>query len=499
VYYEHFGLSGAPFSARFSATPLFLGAGHREALAALEWGLCEPSGFTLLVGDFGTGKTTLILSLLERRLESVHAAWIADPKLSFPEMLQVIATQLHLQAQPADRFHLLTALDKFVDELKPEESVALIFDEVQGLSDETLEELRLLRSIRSARETRLQIILVGQSGFVERLNQLRNRQLNQRIGARAALPALKADEVREYVDYRLRGFGGTVDKLFTPGAIKELNRNCEGIPRKINLLCDNALLGAYAQGARQVGTGHMRVAVRDYDNLLWSANGHARWSGIQKTITQLGGMNLAGVAAVCLVVLLGLALSYHLDPQAFGSFQPARQLKPARLAAHSDQLHPRAVDAQRDTVEKRQASATSMISGAPKNSGAVKVVATASGTSPAAAPLVPVNQPDGVKGERPPASAAGALAESTPPPGSDDEKRAGLPQHVEASSNHADSGEATVVVKKGDSLSKIAAAYFGSGREEQVNLLVQANPQITDADHIFPGQIIHIQKARTEP
>ncbi len=275
MYYQHFGLSGPPFSPAFSATPLFLGAGHREALAALEWGLCEPSGFTLLVGEAGTGKTTLILSLLARRLEGVRAAWVADPKLSFEEMLQVIAGQLNLRPQQANRFELLKALDTFVAGLKPQQSVALIFDEVQGLSDELLEELRILRNIRSADDRRLQIILVGHLDFVPRLGQPRLAQLNQRIGARALLPILKANEIRDYLEYRLQAHGGSVSKLFRPSAVKQLIRECSGIPRKINLFCDNSLVGAYAQGARKVSGKHMTAAIRDYQDLLWTTKRRA--------------------------------------------------------------------------------------------------------------------------------------------------------------------------------------------------------------------------------
>ena len=162
MYYEHFGLSGAPFEFNPSASVLFLSAGHREGLAALEWGLREPSGFTMLVGEIGAGKTTLIYSLLAARHQGVRSAWVANPRLSFNEMLRQILGQLGVsQPDTSDKLALLQAFDAQLASLGPDECVAVIIDEAQDLSDDALEDLRLLSNFQSLERRRWQIVLVG--------------------------------------------------------------------------------------------------------------------------------------------------------------------------------------------------------------------------------------------------------------------------------------------------------------------------------------------------
>jgi len=271
MYHEHFGLSGAPFEFNPTASVLFMSAGHREGLAALEWGLREPSGFTMLVGEIGAGKTTLIYSLLATQHQGVRSAWVANPRLSFEEMLRQILGQLGVdQSETSGKLALLQAFDAQLAGLAADECVAVIIDEAQDLSDDALEDLRLLSNFQSLERRRLQIVLVGQIELARRLSGPQLRQLNQRIGARALLPTLRGKEIYDYVEYRVRSRGGDVERLFTRGAIKELTRESGGIPRRINVLCHNALLLAFAEGEECVTDQHVRDATRDYDHLLVS-------------------------------------------------------------------------------------------------------------------------------------------------------------------------------------------------------------------------------------
>jgi type II secretory pathway predicted ATPase ExeA len=487
VYYQYFGLTGPPFSAALSSTAVFLGPGHREALAALEWGLREPSGFTLVVGEPGTGKTTLILSLLARQFEGVRAAWVADPKLSFEEMLRVIAAQLGLRPLGMGRFELLQSLDVFLAGLKPKETLALIFDEVQGLSDELLEELRLLRNLRSAGNRRLQIILVGHLDFVRRLAQPQLSQLNQRIGARTLLPVLKAKEIRAYLECRLHAHRGNVNELFTAGAVRELVRNCGGVPRKINLFCDNALLFAYAQQARKVSFKHMKVAVRDYNNLLWATEGPSLLSG-KRGLSRIIHSQSLRFASVCALVLFALAISYRLNPATFGALLPSlhKGIAPSH-AGHTNALQTAISGSPRDRDDKTARDARSEASdeGAPAKAQA-KVEGSGSADSPS--DLVA----DKVPAPTSPASAPTSEPELTPPlqpvPAAEKTSAADL------TDDPAETALSMVVVKKGDSFSKITSRLFGSGRPDQVQNLAQANPQITDINRIYPGQIIYVEK-----
>src|SRR5579863_5407541 len=218
MYYEHFGLSGAPFEFNPSASTLFMSAGHREGLAALEWGLLEPSGFTMLVGEIGTGKTTLIYSLLATQHRGVRTVWLANPRLSFEQMLRQILGQLGAsQSETSDKLTLLQAFDLQLASLDRDECIAVILDEAQDLSDDALEDLRLLSNFQALERRRLQIVLVGQIDLVKRLAGPQLRQLDQRIGARALLPTLQGREIYEYIDYRIRSRGGDIDRLFTRG------------------------------------------------------------------------------------------------------------------------------------------------------------------------------------------------------------------------------------------------------------------------------------------
>ena len=515
MYYQYFGLTGPPFSAAFSATNLYLGAGHREALAALEWGLCEPSGFTLLVGEAGTGKTTLILSLLERRLDGVRVAWVSDPRLSFPEMLQVIAAQLGLRPRGSSRFELLQTLENFVAGLKPGQPLTLIFDEVQALSDELLEELRLLRNLRSGSEKRLQMILVGHLDFVNRLVQPAFDQLNQRIGARALLPLLQPNEIRDYVEYRLRGHGGSVQRLFADRAINELVRNCEGIPRKINLLCDNALLGAYAQGARKVSRKHMSVAIRDYDDLLWTTRKRSWLSRLRIPSRARGrGWGFGGVVIACGLLFLSLGLSYHFGHSAAARLAALHLTGAATVTGSKPVKNDGAgllesgagMQALHDGLRKVSDVSATMSAAPEKGAADSRVEAAVQKepvpSNPAVSAPVPVEpmppQPPAITDSKPSADAASDAAQNGSNPEDDNTES----DNVDGDKTHGDKtlGDKTpdddtqVVVKKGDSLSKIASQFFGSGGPEQVKNLVEANPQISDADHIYPGQIIHARE-----
>src|SRR5579864_5226268 len=191
MYHQHFKLSGPPF--QFTPTPgaIYLSKTHREGLAALEWSMLhEPTGFTVLVGDSGIGKTTLICSILARRYANVRSAYVTSPKLNFDQMMQVIVTQLSQSAAGHTKLELLEGFMQLLDELAPGERLAIIIDEAQELADETLEEFRLLSNLDTSSERRLQIVLVGQPELIERLASPAMTSLNERIGARVRLSPL---------------------------------------------------------------------------------------------------------------------------------------------------------------------------------------------------------------------------------------------------------------------------------------------------------------------
>ena len=269
MYYSHFGLSGPPFQLTSSPTSLYMSKEHREAFAALEWGLLhESSGFTVLVGEVGTGKTTLILATLARQYQNVRTAYLNNPKLSFDELMKVIMKQLGVKTQRRSRLGELEAFNDFLCKLEPGARVVVIVDEAHDLSDETMEQLRLLSNSGRPEEKQLHFLFVGQPELLRRLSSPALRQLDQRVGARAVLNPLQRAECREYIELRLEAVGGGAKQIFKPGALRCVVQHSGGIPRRINVLCHNAMLLAYSAGALQVNTRMVQSAVTEYDSLF---------------------------------------------------------------------------------------------------------------------------------------------------------------------------------------------------------------------------------------
>lgn len=262
MYCKHFGLDGAPFSITPDPRFLFLSDRHREALAHLLYGVGESGGFVQLTGEVGTGKTTLCRALLEQLPDTVDVALILNPKLSGIELVAAVCDELHVE-YPPDTQSLKVLVDRLNHHLLKSHAAGrrtiLILDEAQNLSTEVLEQIRLLTNLETAEAKLLQIILIGQPELQALLARNELRQLAQRITARYHLGSLDRDEAQAYIAHRLRVSGGHAD-LFTPGAIDELHKLADGVPRLINVICDRALLGAYVEDKRRVDRVTLRRA-----------------------------------------------------------------------------------------------------------------------------------------------------------------------------------------------------------------------------------------------
>ena len=249
-YYHYFRLKGPPFQPASPDGAVYFSPTHLEGLATLESGLSgELTGLTMLTGEAGTGKTTLIYSLLQRDFKRVRIAHIEDPKLSFLEIMRVVLTQMNLYSTGSTKLDYLETLDRLLELRGKEERIAIIVDESQLLSDDVLEELRLL----SNRGDRcLQLILVGHPELAERLKKPELRQLNQRISSRGVLEPLSSAQAIKYVECKLSAQGSTCSAIFERGALKRLLRRSDGIPRKINMLCHSAMQTAYNGAEKKV-------------------------------------------------------------------------------------------------------------------------------------------------------------------------------------------------------------------------------------------------------
>ena len=264
MYASYFGLSDPPFAITPDPRYLFLSGRHSEALAHLIYGVTESGGFIQLTGEVGTGKTTLVRSLLEKLPDSVDAALIINPRVTIPEFLRAICRELHIecasQQSPQDLIDALNA--HLLQVYSRGRRVVLIIDEAQALSREVLEQVRLLTNLETSRQKLLQIILVGQPELRELLAREDLRQLAQRITGRYHLEPLSPKDTRAYVHHRLN-VAGALAPIFTAAGLRAVWRYSKGVPRLINILCDRALLGAYTGELRQVDATLVRRAAQE--------------------------------------------------------------------------------------------------------------------------------------------------------------------------------------------------------------------------------------------
>ncbi|MGH8371319.1 MAG: AAA family ATPase [Gammaproteobacteria bacterium] len=264
MYASYFGLTENPFAITPDPRYLFLSARHTEALAHLLYGVTESGGFIQLTGEVGTGKTTLIRSLLEKLPDNVDVALIINPRVSVMEFLRSICRELHVTVSPdSSPQQLIDTLNtRLLEAHAAALRVVLIIDEAQALSAEVLEQVRLLTNLETRTQKLLQIILVGQPELREILARQDLRQLAQRVTGRYHLEPLTARETSAYVHHRL-GVAGAVAPIFGTAAMRALQRVTGGIPRLINVICDRALLGAYTRELRQIDARLVRRAARE--------------------------------------------------------------------------------------------------------------------------------------------------------------------------------------------------------------------------------------------
>ncbi|HMF62321.1 MAG TPA: AAA family ATPase, partial [Vicinamibacterales bacterium] len=245
MYLRHFGLRELPFELTPNPRFLFMTTQHREALANLQYGLSTAKAVTLLIGEAGTGKTTLLRAALESEIcRHVRCVHLTNPCLSRDEFIETLARAFGL-TQPAftSKSSLLSELEVKLKERRARgETTALVVDEAQRLTPELLEEIRLLANIETDTEKLLPLVLAGQPELAARLNENDLRQLKQRVALRCEIKPLVLAETAAYIANRIRTAGGESVRLFTREAVVLIQEYSHGIPRTISVICDNALL-----------------------------------------------------------------------------------------------------------------------------------------------------------------------------------------------------------------------------------------------------------------
>ena len=331
MYNSYFGFSESPFNVTpdprfFYTNPVYL-----EAYANLRYGIEAKKGFIVITGEVGTGKTTLLRKLLHSLEDTVHSVFIFNTCLTFPELLQITLQDLGLVPKNANKVTMLEQLnDYLIKQLKQNHSVTMLIDEAQDLSDEVLENLRLLSNLETDREKLLQIVLMGQPELETKLDQTRLRQLKQRVAVRCRLSPLKDEEIGPYIDFRLRTAGYDGKALFHRDTVQQIASYSKGIPRLMNIICDNALLIAYAESKKTISADMIKEVARDLriasegqvtktDNVLAPKTGQQTLNPeISDRVGEhkLGHLVTAGVGTL-LGILFFVGVASVTDPQNF--------------------------------------------------------------------------------------------------------------------------------------------------------------------------------------
>ncbi|MGO9215073.1 MAG: AAA family ATPase [Syntrophales bacterium] len=454
MYNEFYGFSGKPFEITPDTKFLYLTSSHRKALDAMIKGIESRQGSISITGEVGTGKTTLIHYLLMNLDNKVRTAFIFHPSITFKELLEIILRELDLEVTGKDKKDLLHDLVEYLLHVGNDETVAVIIDEAQNISKETLQELEKLSDLGPLASGRLQIVFVGQLEFENMLSSPNLKILNQRIKIRSKITTLTAEESREYIEHRLKIVESSTSKVFTPKAISIIIEHANGIPRVINIVCDNALLNGFSESKKKIDAKIIREVIK----------------------------NLEGPS--------------H---RAFMPIRIFRFVKRTNLIRHKRNLTPRIMAEYNsnpsihilDFISQRQISVIFLFL-----LGLVVIVFLIwtflfhNESSIIIAPQSTSASNSEVDNHYPSVDTVAVPIESpkhvTPPSASS------IPLNKEAISIE------TIIVKKGQSISLLAKKYYGMSNRTCTELILDYNPEITNIHIIAIGQKIKIPKVTEE-
>lgn len=463
MYARHFGFTEKPFNITPDPRFFYSNRIYQEAYATLLYGILERKGFIVLTGEVGTGKTTLLRRLMNDLDATAKLVFFYNTTLTFDELVHFTCAELELKVDDLARVQRLQALnDLLIREATRGGTVVLLVDEAQNLSPEVLENLRLISNLETSTQKLLQIVLVGQPELETKLENPALRQVAQRVAIRYRLERLDDDEVERFIHHRLRVAGREPPDVFTRDAVLRIARYSTGLPRLINILCDNALLIAYASEARRV-TGemveeaaadlglarHMRPPDAPRPAAMRPARVPTRWAG------QVAA--LAGVAAAAGLVTFVVTTQ-------------AERLRPmqARLAALLGRV------ASSDTF------------------------APAASSPPAASPAPSMPARPGVPGEaqeHPDGApeAAASAATDVPSPSASPPARASEPTtSTPPDDDGTHAADAVVRVPRGATVSELVFARYGGWSPLALDVIKELNPHIENLDHVVVGERVKI-------
>jgi general secretion pathway protein A len=484
MYASHFGFSATPFDLTPNPAYLYLGKQYRDALGAIQYGLADQRGIITLIGEVGTGKTTIIHSLLADLPEGIVATFISYANQPFPSLLSQLLRNLGVLHDPSREPEMLLALETDLrNRAHRKQTVALIIDEAQNLSEEMLDRLRLLSNLESTETKLLQIVLVGQPELGRKLHRHSLRQLNERVSVRAYLKPLLRRELKAYVKHRVQRADGTLNAVSTPLARWLLLRRAWGIPRRVNILFHNAFLYAFGRGARRVTVPVALAAISEMND-----------RPLRRFLLSLVRRPAWGAAAAAAVLLVALLLNRHVVARTPDA-PPLAAVDVPPVAVRVTPPSPPPIAAA-PSAETPPPAATPPAS-AP--------VAAAPVAPPASTPVVPVPAPVEVaalpeRADAPAATPPPADRDPAPPAEQPDPVPTEHPAAVPAEHPAAapiPCAPIEVRVLPGSSLSSIARDVYGylpEGAEYArfTSRVKTLNPWITDPNLIFADRTLRV-------
>jgi type II secretory pathway predicted ATPase ExeA len=473
MYNAYFGFSESPFENNLDQRFLLLSKDHLEVLAALLYFVSARKSFAMVCGDVGTGKTMLVNCFVERLPETIQLVTISNPYVSSRDLLSYIAKTLNIEDSKSENILDLTneIKDALIAFKEMHRQLIIIIDEAHLLADQALEEIRLLSNLETPEEKLLQILLLGQNELSYKLARPEMRHLRQRINVNRYLSPLNPQETVQYIDHRLKQVGSNFASVFEPKCQNLLFKLTGGVPRRINQLCDNALLISMAEGVRAINPRILKKAneAAHIDLLLTPQPIRSR-AGRFNRLFSLRGLTAAITAILVLAIIsfnaefFGKKL-HQFQHKNLGAFTPPSETK-SRLT------EPRA----RETSSLEEQGSTSAHEGQPSEPQAALTTPSRHQTaanhqntasSEGWGPLVSdVRQEDGSispRSQAPLSTAPEVPVDST-----------------------------LLTVKGGESLMGLAAQYYPDNKKLGLEAIILANPQVANIDIIHPGQTLNL-------
>jgi general secretion pathway protein A len=476
MYLSFYGFRQEPFNITPDPEFLFLSPSHKEAFAAVMYGVDKRKGFVALTGEVGTGKTTILRAYLKQvEGSAVHPIYLFTSDLSFEDLLMILLRETGAQEKPRTPRQMLLRLHwNLIGEYRQNRNTVLIIDEAQNMPVETLEKLRVLSNLETTKEKLLQVVLVGQPELDRKLALHELRQLHQRIAIRSTIQPLTEAESLTYIEHRVNRAGGNLNNVFSPAALRAIVKYAKGIPRSLNILCDNVLITGYGYQKRPISAKIVReiawdLKVRPYRPRL-------RW---------------LSAVVVLLMTVLGVLSAVSLGYR--GRRAPESGEVPGIVHAGAVVLHTVPQPASADTFPTaRPVDGTSAVLD-PGGPAAPAVPETSSSLAPTdvapPAPQALAEQKASPGPDRPAREPAPEAPTPEPAAVTDREPEMEAPKPDRGRAKTSGLGAARVV-KKGDNLSALVADVYGHSDDVLIEFVKGHNPNITNVNLIMVGQTV---------